>query len=440
VTADVEGDGDADLFVTNWGQNALLLNDGAGRFASVPDAGVADDANAWSTAAAFFDADGDHRLDLIVIAYVDSRPEAEPRCTSPGSEERAYCEPSVYRGAAARLLRQVAPARFEDVTASAGLSRADGKGLGVAVLDADEDADPDIFVANDTTPNFLWLNDTTAAGQPRFHEDGALRGLAYDAEGRPQACMGVAAGDVDADAHPEIFVTNFALETNTLYRRSSPGWWEDITPRTGLGPPSLPLLGFGTTFLDADLDGDLDLAVANGQIHPEIARFDTSQSHAQPMLLHVNDGSGRFTLATSPAIARPAVGRGLIAGDINGDGLLDLVLTQCGGDARLLLGSGEDGRGGGDRAAAFVALRQAGDNRDAVGALVAVTLPDGRRTARVVQRGESYLCASSADLHFGLGASKAARADITWPGGERSSHDIAPGRNVLERPAAESGR
>jgi enediyne biosynthesis protein E4 len=262
------------------------------------------------------------------------------------------------------------------------------------------------------------VSETPAGGPLRYREVGAPWGVAYDRDGKAQACMGVAVGDVVGDPADEIFVTNFAFESNTLYGRSASSWYEDVTARTGLGPPSFQVLGFGTVFLDADLDGDLDLAVANGQ---------------QPTHLYVNDGTGAFTLTDAPDLATPAVGRGLVAGDVDGDGVLDLVLTQNGGPPRLLLG---DPASAGARTFAAIELVQPGPNRDAVGATVTLTLSSGRRISRTVRRGDSYLGSSSPVLHFGTATDTQVVADIAWPDGLRSRHDVPCSRRVVIARAA----
>lgn len=333
AVGDVDRDGHLDLFVTNLGRDKLFLGDGRGSYRDATAAsGLRDER--WTAGACLFDADGDDDLDLYVAGYlvVDL---ADPEwCGTREPGWRSACHPDRYPAEPDRFWRNRGDGTFEDATASAGLAESFGKGLGVIACDVERDGDLDLFIANDSTENILWLND----GSGSFSDGTLLSGLGVDARGLTEACMGQASGDVDGDLDFELLVTNYDDESDTLYFNDGAGLFEDRTLQAGLEAPSRLPVGFGCVLEDFDLDGDLDLAVANGHIIDNIALYDDGKTHAQRALLYENDGRGRFRELGSRAgdfTATALVGRGLYSGDLDGDGDADLVLTQCGGATRL---------------------------------------------------------------------------------------------------------
>ncbi len=390
ATGDVDGDGDTDLFVTNFGPDVLLLNDGAGRFTEATPPVLADPR--WTSSAAFFDADNDGDLDLYVSAYVDIDVAAPTWCGDRRPGWRSYCHPDVYAGLPDRFYRNDGRGGFTEATAAAGLESPPGrpgKGLGVLPFDADADGDLDLYVANDSVENRLWIN----TGDGRFEDGTLISGTGTNARGLSEAGMGVAAGDVDGDGDLDLFVTNFDDESNTLYRNDGAGLFTDVTVSTGLEAPSRIPVGFGTVLADFDHDGDLDLAVTNGHIIDNVELYFDGKTHAQTSQLFSNDGLGRFTDVTARAgglSARPLVGRGLYAGDLDGDGDLDLVVTQCGGPALLLRN---------DRAPPGTGIVVAGIPP---GTRVVATTPDGTSRVREVTAAGSYYGAGPARLHLAL--------------------------------------
>jgi hypothetical protein len=335
TVGDVDGDGHLDLYVTNLGEDVLLLGDGKGAFRDgTRESGLGD--GRWTTAAMLFDAEGDGDLDLYVTGYVLVDLAHPLWCGERKDGWRSACHPDAYPALQDRLWINDGHGKFRDATFSNGVEASLGKGLGVVPCDVDADGDLDLYVANDSTENFLWRNE----GDGRF-TDGTLRSqLGFDGNGMTEAGMGLAAGDVDEDGDFDLFVTNFDDESNTLYRNDGRGRFDDVTLEVRLEAASRMPVGFGTVLEDFDLDGDLDLAVTNGHIIDNIQLYHDGKTHAQLSQLFTNDGAGRFDerrAAAGPLGATPFVGRGLYAGDLDGDGDADLVLTQCGGPARLFL-------------------------------------------------------------------------------------------------------
>lgn len=410
VCADVDGDRDVDIYVANFGPNALYLNDGRGHFTRAPEGFGAEDPR-WSSSAAFVDLDRDGDLDLYVANYVELDLDKQPLCRRTSAPDLFYCHPDLFPSAPDSVWENLGGGRFRDATARFGLADGDGKGLGVIATDLDEDGWSDLYVANDSTPNFLLRN--------RFGklvEDGLAAGVALNGSGRTEAGMGVDAGDADGDGRLDLIVTNLSLETNTLYLASGDGF-RDATRGAGLFAPSYPVLGFGVDLVDLDLDGDLDLTVANGDVLDNIALLNDGLSHRQPGHLLQNDGRGRFNLldpATTGTFAEPRVARALLTGDLDDDGRPDLVVTENGGPTRVYLNHAPAGHWLG------LELAGLGSNTQAIGALVSFERA-GRRRVAEVHAGGSYQGSGDARLRFGLGAdaSPVAELHVRWPDGTR---------------------
>ncbi|MGH2571451.1 MAG: CRTAC1 family protein, partial [bacterium] len=279
--------------------------------------------------------------------------------------------------------------RFEDATRKAGLAGFGGRGLGVVATDADADGDPDIYVANDLDPNFLFRN----KGDGTFEEIGAIAGCAYSEDGKEQSGMGIAVGDYDNDGAFDLFVTNFQNEPNALYDNEGPAFFFDRSTTSGLGPPSLPLLGWGTAFFDYDRDGWLDVFVANGHTESDIALVDQLATWKQRALLHRNRGDGTFALVgagEAPELAVPRAGRGTAFGDLDDDGDVDIVVSGQLGPATVLENVAETRR------------RWIGFELDEIGAVVEV-VAGGKTQLREVAAGGSYLSGNDRRCLFGLG-------------------------------------
>jgi len=394
---DVNGDGAVDLYVTNLGEDVLLLGDGAGSFRdATAESGLGDPR--WTGAATFFDADADGDLDLYVAGYLEVDLEHPMWCGKREPGWRSVCHPDAYPGLADRFWRNRGDGTFEDATAAAGFRDTDGKGLGVAALDVEGDGDLDLYVANDSTENRLWIND----GAGRFEDGTLLSGTGVNGRGATEAGMGIATGDTDGDGRVDLFVTNFDDESNTLYVNEGDGMFRDLTAPRGLEAPSRLPVGFGTVLADFDHDGDLDLAVANGHIVHNIHLYNDGKTHAQLAQLFENDGSGRFVErpeAAGALGAEPFVGRGLYSGDLDGDGDLDLVLTQCGGRAHL-----------------FENVRPTTPGHVLTGlphgARVAVHAKDGRVLVRTAGPEGSYFGQCAPGVHLGLAPDAVERIEV----------------------------
>ncbi|HEY8536156.1 MAG TPA: VCBS repeat-containing protein, partial [Vicinamibacterales bacterium] len=367
AAGDYDNDGDQDVYVTAFGRNALFRNNGDGSFTDVTDAaGVHDDR--WSTSAAFVDYDRDGHLDLFVANYLDFTIAGNKQCFDPAGA-RDYCSPNAYDPVGDRLFRNLGNGRFADVTETAGIARADGAGLGVSIGDYNGDGWPDIYVANDATPNQLWLN----ARDGTFVDEGPLSGSALNAAGNPEGSMGIASGDYDGDGDEDLFVTNIIGETFVLYRNDGTGSFDDVRVQAELATPTAPFTGFGVDWFDCDNDGWLDLFMTNGAVNIVEALRGEPVPYRMRDLLFRNLGDGRFedvSKKAGPALERLEVGRGAAFGDVDNDGDVDILVTNNDGPVRLLLN-----QVGNQASWLQLDLRQAGGNRFAIGALVTVERP-----------------------------------------------------------------
>ncbi len=409
ATGDFNNDGFEDLYVTCLGPDRLFKNNGNGTFTDVTNkAGVSDPR--WSTGASFVDYDRDGDLDLFVANYVDfdinNLPEFGKGQTCQYKSIPVQCGPRGLKGAGDSLFRNNGNGTFTDVSKQAGVSDTDGfYGLGVMTSDFDEDGLIDIFVANDSTPNFHYRNN----GDGTFKEIGFTAGTAVNENGSEQGCMGVTAADYDHDGKIDIFVTNFADEYNTLYHNDGPNSFTDVSYAAKVAAVSLPHVGWGTKFFDFDNDGWVDIFVANGHVYPQLP------SYRQPRLLHRNNRDGTFTEVSAEfgtILTELRASRGVAFGDIDNDGDVDLLVADLDGPPQLL-------RNDNGNANNSILIKTVGvkSNRSGIGARVKVVSGDMTQTDEV-RSGDSYISQSDQRLHFGLEKrTKVDLIEVRWPNG-----------------------
>jgi len=432
TVGDYDNDGFPDVFISCVGQNRLFHNTGKGTFVDVTRPSGLGDRLGFSTSALWFDYNRDGLLDLFVCNYVKWSAEHDVFCTVDG-RQKSYCTPEAYRGDTCWLFRNRGDGTFDDVTATSGVFDTSSKSLGVTVLDYDHDGWPDLFVANDTQPNKLYRN----LRDGTFRDVALDAGVAFNADGKARAGMGVDTGDFDNSGRAGLAITNFEHEMIGLYREVGPGRFEDVAMKAGVGQPSRQTLGFGCVFADVDLDGALDLIVANGHIDEPVREMRGTIGYAQPPQLFLNRGDGTFedvAARAGAAFARAKVGRGLAYGDFDRDGDLDILLTANDGPAQLFRNDSTAGR----RSIRFK-LRGTTSNRDAIGAAVRIEAGGAVQT-RVVKSGSSYLSQSELPVTFGLGGGDMVdRVVVTWPSGRTegyknvragSAYDCVEGRGL----------
>lgn len=411
AAGDLDGDGDRDLYLSCVGQDFLLRNEGGGKFSDVSNTAGLSREYEFGASVALLDADKDGDLDIFATRYVTWTPEQDLVCTLDG-KNKSYCTPESYPGASPRFYRNKGNGSFEDRTREAGLFAPKAKSLGVAVLDLDGDGWDDLAVANDTQPNLLYRSKGLQQGEVTFEEIGAASGMAFSETGVARGGMGIDAADYDRSGRPSLVIGNFANEMVALYRNEGNRLFVDVAPLSQVGRRTLLVLTFGALFCDYDLDGWLDLVFANGHLDPDIERIQPRVKFRQPSQLFRNQGQGNYVEVPVAALATPRVGRGLAVGDLDGDGDLDLVLTENGGPAALL-----ENRATPRGHWLKLALSGTRSNRDGIGARIEV-LAGGVTQHWLVRSGGSYLSQSEVAPTFGLGAATVAdKITIRWSSG-----------------------
>ena len=406
AAGDADGDGWVDLYVTNLGSNHLWRNRGDGRFEDVTTRAGVDDPG-WSVPALFFDPDGDGDLDLFVGNYLDFNRGTHTVCAAAvGGAD--YCSPRSFTPQPDRFFRNLGKGTFEEATERTGLAGAHAYTLGAVAIDADGDRWLDLYVANDWTPNHLWLN-----RGDRFEDGAPIAGVAVNAGGVAEAGMGVDAADFDGDADEDLFLAHLTGETNTLYRNEGRGLFRDATLAAGLGAPSLPWTGFGAAWVDIDNDSRLDLVVVNGAVR-RMAKPGGLTDFGQPNQVFRNLGDGTFEETSDqagPAFNDDLVSRGAAFGDVDNDGDTDILVNNNGGPVQLFLNTIGQNR-------SWIGLRvvRGSPERDAHGAVVELRLSDGRTITRRVRTGMSYASSSDPRILFGLAEADAlSETLVRWP-------------------------
>lgn len=399
ATGDIDNDGDTDVFVANYGSNALFENLGDGRFR---DGTGATGGESWSTTATFFDKDGDGDLDLYVGNYLDFTI-ANHRVCHDGYGRPSYCSPEVYSPTSDRLYEND-QGRFTDVTRASGIGAAHARALGSASADFDADGRRDLYVANDMDENLLWMN-----ADGRFHNTALLAGAALNLDGHREAGMGVAAADFDDDCDADLFVTHLDAQTNTLYRNDSKAWFTDVSRQLGVAAGSLPFTGFGTGWVDLDNDGDLDILITNGAVTAQRGqpngRLDLPLR--QRNQLFVNRDGRYAELRPVPGMPYKAVGRGLVLADFDNDGLIDALVTHNNDAARLYRNASTPSN--------WLGLRI--QNETGAPAIGATARIESCVTRYVASHG-SYASANDPRVVFGLGKRRRPiSVEIEWPDG-----------------------
>ncbi|MGA2348625.1 MAG: CRTAC1 family protein [Candidatus Sulfotelmatobacter sp.] len=411
AVGDYNNDGFPDILITCVGQNRLFRNTGKGTFVDVTTSSGLGKREGFSTSALWFDYDRDGLLDLFVCNYVKWSPEHDVFCSLDG-KHKSYCTPEAYRGETCWLFHNRGDGTFEDVTAASGIFDSSSKSLGVALFDDNhiEKGWPDLLVANDTQPNKLYRNQHNGT----FKDAAVEAGLAFSSEGKARAGMGVDVADFDNSGTPGVAITNFDNEMIGLYRMSGKSF-EDIAPQSGVGIASRNSLGFGCSFLDVNLDGWLDFAVANGHIDETVRNIRGNVGYAQPPQLFLSNGKGSFrdvAAEVGGGFDQPKVGRGLAYADFDRDGDLDLLLTTNNGPAYLYRNDQLTGNHS-------IRFRLVGtkSNRDGIGASLRV-FSGGITQSRIVKGGSSYLSQSELPVTFGLEKrDRIERVVIDWPSG-----------------------
>jgi len=411
AVGDYDNDGYPDLYVTGYGRAILYHNNGDGTFTDVTaKAGVGDEGQ-WSTSAGWFDYDKDGYLDLLVCNYIDWTAKTNLWCGEHRMGYRAYCHPDNYRGLHLKLYHNNHDGTFTDVSLKSGVGVPEVKGMGVVLADLNNDGWPDIFVANDTWPNSLLLNNKDGT----FRDVSFVSGVAASEDGKYEAGMGTDAADVYGDGWMDIYVTHLDFELNRLYRNNHDETFDDATYSSGIGNNAIMLSGVSAKFMDYDNDGWADIMQVNGAMLDNISLYHSEVAYPEPKLMFRNLGKGKFAKVSEqlgPDFMKPTVGRGSAVGDYDNDGDLDIAISNRGEFAQLL-------RNDGGNANHWLEVMLVGtkSNRDGVGAVLKLT---SEGFTQVAQRkgGMGYMSAQDPRVHFGLGQRQSIESlEITWPSG-----------------------
>jgi enediyne biosynthesis protein E4 len=412
TVGDFDNDGFPDLYVTGYGHAILYRNNGNGTFTDVTaKAGVADEAG-WSTSAGWFDYDKDGWLDLVVTNYIEWSPKNNVWCGEHRPGYRSYCHPGNYKGQRIKLYHNNHDGTFTDVSDASGVGKPEAKGMGVVLADFNNDGWPDIAVANDSWPNFLFINKHDGT----FEDDSLVSGIAASEDGRYEAGMGIDAADVDGDGWQDIYITHLDFELNRLYHNNQDGTFTDATFSSEIGNKALLLSGVSMKFLDYDNDGWTDILQLNGAMLDNIQLYHSEVTYPEPLLMFRNSGKGMFKKVSEslgPDFVRPIVGRGIATADYDNDGDIDIVTNNRGDSPSLLRNDG-----GSANHWLSVLLIGTKSNRDGIGASLNLT-SDGITQFEQSKGGMGYMSASDPRIHFGLGKrNKIQSLQITWPSGQ----------------------
>jgi hypothetical protein len=412
AVGDFDNDGWPDLYVTGYGRAILYHNNHDGTFTDVTaKAGVADEGG-WSTSAGWFDYDKDGWLDLVVTNYIEWTPKNNLWCGERAPGYRSYCNPGNYKGQKTKLYHNNHDGTFTDVSDKSGVGLPESKGMGVVLADFDNDGWPDIAIANDTWPNFLFLNNHDGT----FKDVSLISGLAASEDGKYEAGMGIDAADVNGDGLLDVYITHLDFELNRLYLNNGDTTFTDDTYASGIGAKARLLSGVAAKFLDYDNDGWMDILQLNGAMLDNVSLYHSEVSYKEPLLMFRNLGLGRFEMTSSqlgPDFLRPVAGRGLATADFDNDGDIDIAVSTRGDYPELLRNDG-----GNANHWLEVLLMGTKSNRDGIGARLKLT-SEGFAQVKQAEGGTSYMSANDPRIHFGLGKrAKIESLVITWPSGQ----------------------
>ena len=412
AVGDYDNDGYPDLYVTGYGRAILYHNNGDGTFTDVTaKAGVADEGQ-WSTSAGWFDYDKDGWLDLVVTNYIDWSPKNNLWCGDRRPGYRSYCNPNNYKGEKTKLYHNNHDGTFTDVSDVSGVGKPESKGMGVVLADFNDDGWPDIAIANDTWPNFLFLNKHDGT----FQDVSLVSGMAASEDGRYEAGMGIDAADVDGDGWLDLYITHLDFELNRLYHNNHDGTFDDYTYRSGLGNKAMLYSGVSTKFLDYDNDGWEDIVQLNSAMLDNVQLYHSEVSYKEPLLMFRNIGKGIFenvSKSLGPDFQRSIAGRGIATADYDNDGDIDIAINNRGDYPELL-------RNDGGNANHWLEILLIGtrSNRDGIGASLKLT-SEGFVHVEQAKGGMGYMSASDPRIFFGLGKrTKIDSLEITWPSGQ----------------------